>query len=116
VLPRRRRSIRVRKRREDGNAGAVFDERPRDVAFCVKYVADLRVRHPQVVLPAGVEGIRLWLGHDVDLELTFGRMSLLSIVRVVSDGIRPLVDKDRLLQAVSEAVRKWWMTASARQE
>jgi hypothetical protein len=56
---------------------------------------------------------RAWLGQDVELELTFAELSWANIspvdpgtCRVVSDGIRPLVDKDELLRALCEAVRK----------
>lgn len=56
---------------------------------------------------------RAWLGRDVELELTFAALSWASVSpvdsgtrRVVSDGIRSLVDKDGLLQSVLEAVWK----------
>jgi hypothetical protein len=56
---------------------------------------------------------RAWLGCDVELELTFAGLDWARTCpidpgtrRVVSDGIRVLVDKDSLLLAITEAVRK----------
>lgn len=56
---------------------------------------------------------RAWLGCDVELELTIAGLDWAKTCpvnpgtrRVVSDGIRALVDKDSLLLAITEAVRK----------
>ena len=54
---------------------------------------------------------RAWFGRDVELELTFAELSWANISpvdpgtrRIVSDGIRSLVDKDGLVRTVSEAI------------
>jgi uncharacterized protein len=56
---------------------------------------------------------RASLGRDVELERTFAELSWANIFpvdpgtrRVVCDGIRPFVDKDGLLRALTEVVRK----------
>lgn len=67
-----------------------------------------------VLDPHGVaKSWRAWLGQDVELELTFADLSWANISpvdpgtrRVVSAGIRPLVDKDGLVQAILTAVEK----------
>jgi predicted nucleotidyltransferase len=54
---------------------------------------------------------RAWFGRNVELELTFAELSWANVSpldpgtrRVVSDGIRPLVDKDGLLRTVFQTL------------